>query len=134
MRAIPLIAAAVVLSGCGSTVPASDATVTVTPDRVTWTETVTVTASPSSKAPVQGFASVGTSKPATKKPAPKPAAKPATKKPTVKATKKATPKPRAVYYKSCAAAKAAGAAPLRRGDPGYRSGLDRDGDGVACES
>ncbi|MFF0541760.1 excalibur calcium-binding domain-containing protein [Nocardia thailandica] len=38
-----------------------------------------------------------------------------------------------VYYKNCAAAKAAGAAPLRRGDPGYRSGLDGDGDGVACE-
>ena len=37
------------------------------------------------------------------------------------------------YYASCAAARAAGAAPLHRGDPGYRSGLDRDGDGVACE-
>ncbi|GAA2347194.1 excalibur calcium-binding domain-containing protein [Dactylosporangium salmoneum] len=38
-----------------------------------------------------------------------------------------------VYYKNCAAARAAGAAPLYRGEPGYRSGLDRDGDGVACE-
>jgi hypothetical protein len=37
------------------------------------------------------------------------------------------------YYSNCAAARAAGAAPLRRGDPGYRPGLDRDGDGVACE-
>ncbi|WP_181782223.1 excalibur calcium-binding domain-containing protein, partial [Pseudonocardia pini] len=27
----------------------------------------------------------------------------------------------------------AGAAPLHRGDAGYRSALDRDGDGVACE-
>ncbi|HYJ76391.1 MAG TPA: excalibur calcium-binding domain-containing protein [Kineosporiaceae bacterium] len=26
-----------------------------------------------------------------------------------------------------------GAAPLHVGDPGYRPGLDRDGDGVACE-
>jgi len=43
------------------------------------------------------------------------------------------PPTQAAYYKSCAAAKAAGAAPLHRGDPGYRSGLDRDGDGVACE-
>ncbi|MEJ6594094.1 MAG: excalibur calcium-binding domain-containing protein [Parasphingorhabdus sp.] len=25
------------------------------------------------------------------------------------------------------------AAPLYRGDPGYRRSLDRDGDGVACE-
>jgi hypothetical protein len=32
-----------------------------------------------------------------------------------------------------AAARAAGAAPLRVGEPGYRSGLDRDSDGVACE-
>lgn len=38
-----------------------------------------------------------------------------------------------VYYANCAAVRAAGAAPLRRGDPGYRSGLDRDDDGVACE-
>ena len=38
-----------------------------------------------------------------------------------------------VYYANCAAARAAGAAPLRRGKPGYRSSLDRDGDGVACE-
>lgn len=38
-----------------------------------------------------------------------------------------------VYYKNCAAAKADGAAPLHRGDPGYRSGLDRDNDGTACE-
>ena len=38
-----------------------------------------------------------------------------------------------VYYRNCQAAKDAGAAPLYRGQPGYRSGLDGDGDGVACE-
>jgi hypothetical protein len=38
------------------------------------------------------------------------------------------------YYKNCAEARAAGAAPLHRGDPGYRAGLDRDDDGTACES
>jgi hypothetical protein len=38
-----------------------------------------------------------------------------------------------VYYANCADARGAGAAPLYRGDPGYRSGLDRDNDGVACE-
>lgn len=37
-----------------------------------------------------------------------------------------------VFYKNCAAAKAAGAAPLNRGDPGYRTALDPDKDGVAC--
>ena len=34
---------------------------------------------------------------------------------------------------NCDAARAAGAAPLHRGDPGYRSALDGDDDGVACE-
>ena len=37
-------------------------------------------------------------------------------------------------YNSCAEAKAAGAAPLYKNDPGYNTKLDRDGDGVACES
>ena len=37
------------------------------------------------------------------------------------------------YYANCTEAKAAGAAPLYRGDPGYRAKLDRDHDGVACE-
>ncbi|MFF9980318.1 excalibur calcium-binding domain-containing protein [Streptomyces erythrochromogenes] len=38
-----------------------------------------------------------------------------------------------VSYKNCTAVKAAGAAPIHRGDPGYGRHLDRDGDGVACE-
>jgi hypothetical protein len=38
-----------------------------------------------------------------------------------------------VYYANCAAVRAAGKAPLHRGDPGYAAHLDRDGDGVACE-
>ena len=37
------------------------------------------------------------------------------------------------YYENCDAARAAGAAPVRTGDPGYGGHLDRDGDGVACE-
>jgi hypothetical protein len=37
------------------------------------------------------------------------------------------------YYANCDAARAAGAAPVHLGDPGYRAGLDRDGDGVGCE-
>lgn len=39
----------------------------------------------------------------------------------------------ATIYPNCAAARAAGAAPLRRGQAGYRPALDRDSDGVACE-
>lgn len=38
-----------------------------------------------------------------------------------------------VYYKNCAAVRAAGAAPLHRGDPGYSLHLDGNADGVACE-
>jgi hypothetical protein len=41
--------------------------------------------------------------------------------------------PAAAYYANCAAARAAGAAPLYAGQAGYRAGLDRDSDGVACE-
>ena len=36
-------------------------------------------------------------------------------------------------FRNCAEARAAGAAPVRRGDPGYGRHLDRDGDGVGCE-
>jgi beta-N-acetylhexosaminidase len=39
----------------------------------------------------------------------------------------------AVYYANCDQARAAGAAPIQRGEPGYRLGLDRDHDGIACE-
>ena len=37
-------------------------------------------------------------------------------------------------YVNCDAARAAGAAPVHRGDPGYASHLDRDGDGTGCDS
>ncbi|WP_399467096.1 excalibur calcium-binding domain-containing protein [Streptomyces venezuelae] len=38
-----------------------------------------------------------------------------------------------VSYRNCAAVRAAGAAPIHAGDPGYGRHLDRDGDGVGCE-
>lgn len=37
------------------------------------------------------------------------------------------------YCRNCSAARAAGAAPVRDGDPGYGGHLDRDNDGVGCE-
>lgn len=40
---------------------------------------------------------------------------------------------RSVYYQNCDAARAAGAAPIYRGSPGFREGMDGDGDGIACE-
>jgi hypothetical protein len=39
----------------------------------------------------------------------------------------------AAFYADCAAVRAAGAAPIRRGDPGYGRHLDSDGDGVGCD-
>jgi len=36
-------------------------------------------------------------------------------------------------FRNCTEARAAGAAPVRRGDRGYGPHLDRDGDGVGCE-
>jgi hypothetical protein len=58
-----------------------------------------------------------------------------------RAVQTAAPRPQAadrqvssnVYYPNCDAVRAAGAAPLYRGQPGYRPPLDRDGDGIACE-
>ncbi|WP_020097774.1 GmrSD restriction endonuclease domain-containing protein [Microbacterium sp. 11MF] len=59
------------------------------------------------------------------KPAPAPKPQP---------TQESKPAPPAnVYFKNCTAAREAGAAPVRVGDPGYAKHLDRDGDGVGCE-
>lgn len=38
-----------------------------------------------------------------------------------------------VFYRNCDQARAAGAAPINFGEPGYRPPLDADSDGVACE-
>lgn len=37
------------------------------------------------------------------------------------------------HWRGCDDARAAGTAPIFRGEPGYRTGLDGDGDGEACE-
>lgn len=46
--------------------------------------------------------------------------------------RKNTPMPGA-HYPGCDDARAAGVAPLYFGEPGYRTEMDGDGDGVACE-
>ena len=43
------------------------------------------------------------------------------------------PEPQKEFYANCDDAKAAGAAPMYKGDPGYRHELDRDKDGIACD-
>lgn len=81
------------------------------------------------------------SKPPTTKPklppvTKKPTQKPTVKKPTVKpTTRRTTTKPPATdtYYANCSEVRAAGAAPIHAGEPGYSRRLDRDGDGIACE-
>lgn len=83
-------------------------------------------ASPSLPSPA---ASPLKSAPAPAKAPPKPPPKPAAVRPKPK-----PPAPKAgVYYENCAEAKAAGVAPLRDGEPGYRMEMNRDDDGVACE-
>ncbi|MEU7075791.1 excalibur calcium-binding domain-containing protein [Streptomyces narbonensis] len=49
------------------------------------------------------------------------------------APEESTAEPASAYYENCDEARAAGAAPLLLGEPGYRPGLDRNRDGVACE-
>ncbi|MDQ0870247.1 biotin carboxyl carrier protein [Arthrobacter sp. V1I9] len=68
--------------------------------------------------------------PAAAAPAPVPAAPAPVAPPPVVPAPAA---PAAAYYANCAAARAAGAAPLFAGQAGYRARLDRDSDGVACE-
>jgi hypothetical protein len=71
----------------------------------------------------------------TRAPAPAPTTQAAPVRTTPAAAPVAPPAaaPGGVYYKSCTEARAAGAAPVRRGQPGYSSRLDRDGDGIGCE-
>lgn len=69
----------------------------------------------------------------------KPTATPATTattaaKTTATTTAKTTATTAAVRYANCDAVRAAGKAPLHKGDPGYSTTLDRDGDGIACDT
>jgi endonuclease YncB( thermonuclease family) len=57
-----------------------------------------------------------------------------TKKATPAPTKAAAPAPAAEpFYANCSEVRAAGAAPIFPGDPGWREKFDRDKDGVGCE-
>jgi hypothetical protein len=86
----------------------------------TTTVVVEATAPPTTAAPVVATTA-----------APPPTATPTTRAPLV--TSPPTTTAPSVYYANCAAARADGAAPVHRGDPGYGSHLDRDGDGIGCE-
>lgn len=76
--------------------------------------------------------------PTTQRPKPKPTQVPVptqepTPEPTEDAGDDASSGGASVYYRNCTAVRAAGAAPIHAGEPGYGRHLDRDGDGVACE-
>lgn len=121
VRAMLAALAIVAFVGCGTEqAPSSDNTTTTA--RASSTTALSLPQVVTTAAP-KGL--VGTVPPATDPPDTDP---PETSPP------KTSPPTPSVYYSSCADAKAAGAAPLYRGDPGYRSGLDRDNDGVACET
>ncbi|MBB3879616.1 excalibur calcium-binding domain-containing protein [Sphingomonas pseudosanguinis] len=53
--------------------------------------------------------------------------------PSPVARAKAAPMAATVYYAGCDEVRAAGRAPLFSDQPGYRSEMDGDDDGVACE-
>lgn len=53
--------------------------------------------------------------------------------PVVPAPVVPAPAPAAAPFANCTAARAAGAAPVYAGTPGYGKHLDRDGDGIGCD-
>ncbi len=80
----------------------------------------------SALAPVAGAGAPGSGPVPAPAPAPAPAQAPAPAAPAPAA-------PGSASFANCTAVRAAGAAPIRAGDPGYSRKLDRDGDGVGCE-
>ncbi len=115
-----------------SATPSAPATWTPTP---TPTSEPTATATATSEPTPTPTATATATATATPTPTPDPVATPtAAATPTAVPTPTATMSAPSAYYANCAAVRAAGEAPLYRGQPGYRSALDRDRDGVACET
>jgi len=121
MRRIVLTLTAIVLSsgGCGSSGTESGTTTTVGASTTAPSSTTTSTA-----------ATTTTAAPATV-PTTVPRAVPTVRAPAATQPAPALP---VVSYSNCDEVRAAGKAPLLRGQPGYRSGLDRDNDGIACDT
>jgi hypothetical protein len=106
-----------------STTPAASTVATVTPTTAEAPVTTAEAAVTTAEAPV------------TTAEAPATTAEPpvTTARPRATTTPKTTAQSANAYYANCDEARAAGAAPISQGEPGYRSGLDRDHDGVACD-
>jgi hypothetical protein len=112
--------------------PGSDST----PSRSTTTRTTapSATRTPYLPPPRPSYTSTPTTIP-TAEPAPTytPAPTTYTPPPTSEPMPVYAPPPQSTYYRNCRAAHADGRYNIPVGDPAYRSGLDRDGDGYACE-
>ena len=135
-----------VADDAGSPAPAPSPTVTASPS-----PTPTPSPSPSptpspAPSPTQSPTPAPLPIPTTQAPTPEPPAPPATQEPESTPEEETEagggaaapapvpePKQEITYYDNCTAARAAGAAPLYQGEPGYRPALDRDKDGIACE-
>lgn len=120
------VVAVLVLSGCGEN--RSDPLMT---ESTAQGEAEVVERTPASNVTAKARSTSTEPKQSSTTAAPTTAAAPTTKATPAPTT--APPTTAAVYYKNCTAARDAGAAPIRRGEPGYGSHLDRDGDGIACE-
>ena len=145
------MAACAGLAGCGVPSVADDAGSPAPPPSPTVTASPSPTPTPSpsptpSPTPTPTPTPTPSPSPTTQAPPPEPSTPPETQEPepTPEADTQGggggaapapapEPKQESTYYPNCKAAKAAGAAPLYRGEPGYRPGLDRDKDGIACE-
>lgn len=129
--AIAGLVALAVLGACGKEAETTGGTVKPASSSET-----TVTTNTPTTATTEATTST-TAKPATTSTTAKPATtttqKPATTSTTQKATTTTTAATKTVSYANCSEVKAAGAAPIHRGEPGYSTKLDRDGDGIACE-
>lgn len=126
LLAVGGVVALLILGLCGIAIGAADR-----PDGVDDDPAVTV----ATTEPAQAVsAAPATTAPPVAAPPTSAVAPPPVTNPTTPGRVRTTTGAAGVYYANCAEVRAAGAAPLYRGQPGYRSGLDRDGDGVACES
>ncbi|TDW81282.1 excalibur calcium-binding domain-containing protein [Kribbella sp. VKM Ac-2566] len=113
----------------GPTTTVAGPTVTVSGPAVTVQQTVPGPITTITQPPLPArTVTVGAPRASTSTTAPVPLARPQSPRPT-----RTTAAPAEVYYANCSEVRAAGKAPLYRGQPGYAAHLDRDNDGVACE-
>ena len=107
-------------AACGSDEPATKVQTGVVEDSTTTTAPAVPTTSAPATTTTQKATTITT-------------AAPLTATTTARATTTTTEPQVGPYYANCDAVRATGVAPISEGQPGYRSGLDRDGDGIACD-